>query len=58
MIRGQLQKKGSQDKYELSSTGVGGNKVRDLLARFEKDVISQKPFFLMIGINDVVFFTW
>ncbi|WP_158559388.1 SGNH/GDSL hydrolase family protein [Deminuibacter soli] len=60
MMRDTLQHNGSDDRYELVGKGVGGNKIRDLLARIETDVIQQQPdiVFLMIGINDVGFFTW
>src|ERR1041384_6849760 len=36
------------------NAGVGGNETRDMLARFEKDVISQKPGHVLIWgfIND------
>jgi lysophospholipase L1-like esterase len=40
---------------ETFGAGIGGNKVPDLQARLEKDVIAKKPtlVFIYIGINDV-----
>jgi lysophospholipase L1-like esterase len=60
MLKEELRKKGLDQKYELIGKGIGGNRIRELLARLEKDVISQKPdvVFIMVGINDVGFFTW
>lgn len=60
LMKDELKKRGLDQKYELLGKGVGGNKMRDLLARLEKDVISEKPdlVYPMIGINDVGFFTW
>lgn len=41
--------------YQIVNRGVGGNKVTDLYARYQDDVIKEKPDFLtiLIGINDV-----
>ena len=60
LMKEELKNRGLYRKYELIGKGVGGNKMRDLLARVENDVIQQKPdlVFIMIGINDVGFFTW
>ncbi len=60
MMRATLEQAGRGDVYELVGKGIGGNKVRDLLTRFETDVIDQKPdlVFIMVGINDVGFFHW
>jgi lysophospholipase L1-like esterase len=40
---------------EVLNAGVGGNKVPDLLKRYERDVLAAKPtaVFIYIGINDV-----
>jgi lysophospholipase L1-like esterase len=55
ILRDSLRKKNLNDKYELISSGISGNKVYDLLFRLEQDVISLKPFlvFIWIGVNDV-----
>ena len=39
----------------ITNSGISGNTSRDLLARFDRDVISLKPDWVsvMIGINDV-----
>lgn len=60
MLKEELIKKGLDHKYELIGKGIGGNRIRELLARLENDVISHKPdvVFIMVGINDVGFFTW
>ena len=44
-----------ENKYHLVNAGVSGNTSRDLLARWEQDVLAKKPdvVFCMIGINDV-----
>ena len=41
--------------YQIINQGVSGNKVTDLFARYEKDVIQEKPDVLtiLIGVNDV-----
>jgi lysophospholipase L1-like esterase len=43
------------DAWELIGAGVSGNKVPDLQARLERDVLSKKPTLVVIyiGINDV-----
>ncbi len=50
-----LKSKGKAAEYELVGKGISGNKVPDLQARLEKDVLSQRPdlVFIYIGINDV-----
>lgn len=42
-------------RYEVLNRGVGGNTVRDLAARWQRDVLDLSPDWLtvMIGINDV-----
>lgn len=42
-------------RYNVIGAGISGNKVTDLLARIEKDVLSKRPsvVVLYIGINDV-----
>jgi len=54
-MKKELEKKGKSNDYELIGAGISGNKVPDLLARLEKDVLSQSPdvVFIYIGINDV-----
>ena len=44
-----------ENKYHLVNAGLSGNTSRDLLARWEQDVLAKKPdvVFCMIGINDV-----
>ena len=44
-----------ENKYHLVNAGVSGNTSRDLLSRWEQDVLAKKPdvVFCMIGINDV-----
>lgn len=44
-----------EEKYYIVNAGVSGNTSRDLLARWEQDVLAKKPdvVFCMIGINDV-----
>lgn len=39
----------------VTNSGIGGNTSRDLLSRYERDVLSLKPDYvcIMIGINDV-----
>ena len=41
--------------YEVVNRGIGGEKVTDLFARYEQDVITEKPDVLtnLIGINDI-----
>jgi len=41
--------------YKIINKGIGGNRVTDLAARWEEDVIQQKPDIvsIYIGINDV-----
>ncbi|MCQ2456285.1 MAG: SGNH/GDSL hydrolase family protein [Clostridia bacterium] len=42
-------------KIRVTNSGVGGNTTRDLLARFDRDVVSLEPDWvsICIGINDV-----
>lgn len=51
----ELDKKGKDSEYELIGAGISGNKVPDLQARLERDVLSRNPdvVFIYIGINDV-----
>jgi isoamyl acetate esterase len=53
LIREAMKNKGS--KAEIIGAGVSGNKVSDLLARVDRDVLEQHPttVFIYIGINDV-----
>lgn len=60
LLKSELKINGLEEKYELIGKGIGGNRIRELLARLEKDVIDLKPdlVFIMVGINDIGFFTW
>ena len=53
LIRDELRKEGNN--AEIIGAGISGNKVPDLLARVDHDVLSHKPttVFIYIGINDV-----
>lgn len=44
-------------QVEFVNRGIAGETVRDLEARWEKDIIDEKPdwLFIMIGVNDVLF---
>ncbi len=44
-----------QYRFRVTNSGISGNTSRDLLERFDRDVISLKPdvVSIMIGINDV-----
>lgn len=50
-----LQKKNLQNDYELTGTGLSGNKVYDLYLRLEDDVLNKSPdvVVIFIGVNDV-----
>ncbi|MFB1099210.1 SGNH/GDSL hydrolase family protein [Terribacillus sp. JSM ZJ617] len=52
MIQDELKQK---KEVEIANRGVGGNRVTDLAARWEEDVLSLKPDLISvsIGINDV-----
>jgi isoamyl acetate esterase len=54
-IQNAINDKGLQDNYELTGSGIGGNKVYDLYLRIEEDVLIRKPdvVVIYIGINDV-----
>ncbi|MBC7885414.1 MAG: G-D-S-L family lipolytic protein [Saprospiraceae bacterium] len=54
-MKQKLADKNLQGKYELSGSGISGNKVYDLFFRLEKDVISKNPdvVVIWIGVNDV-----
>lgn len=45
----------AEEKYELNSSGIGGNKVTDLFARLEQDVLLNGPniVIIFIGVNDI-----
>jgi lysophospholipase L1-like esterase len=55
MIRADLEKKYADKKIECIGAGISGNKVPNLQARVEKDVVAKKPTIVVIyiGINDV-----
>ncbi|HEV7783177.1 MAG TPA: SGNH/GDSL hydrolase family protein [Chitinophagaceae bacterium] len=43
------------DQYELTGSGISGNKVYDLYLRMEEDVLSKNPdvVIIYVGVNDV-----
>ena len=55
VLQNTLGKQRKGGAYELIGAGISGNKVPDLQARLEKDVLARKPdlVFIYIGINDV-----
>ncbi len=55
MIKNKLQEKHADLGIEIIGAGISGNKVPNLQARVDKDVIAKKPtiVFIYIGINDV-----
>jgi lysophospholipase L1-like esterase len=50
-----LQQKGLDKSYELSGSGISGNKVYDLYLRMDEDVLAKNPgaVVIWIGVNDV-----
>lgn len=50
-----LQQKGLSDQYQISGSGIGGNKIYDLYLRMEEDVLAKNPntVVIWIGVNDV-----
>ena len=55
LVREAVAKRHPDLKIEIIGAGIGGNKVGDLLARLDRDVIQKKPtkVIVYIGINDV-----
>lgn len=55
VIEGVLNEKHADLKIECIGAGISGNKVPNLQARVDKDVVAKKPtiVFIYIGINDV-----
>lgn len=55
MIRSALETKYKDKKIECIGAGISGNKVPNLQARVDKDVVAKKPTIVVIyiGINDV-----
>jgi len=55
LVDGLLQDTTPQQRIRVVNMGIGGNTVRDLDARWQTDVLEQRPDWLsiMIGINDV-----
>ncbi len=55
LVRAAIEKKSASNTVEVIGAGVSGNKVPDLLARLDRDVLSKKPTLVVIyiGINDV-----
>jgi len=50
-----LEESVDSEKFNLIGKGISGDKVSDLLVRYENDVLAQNPdiVFIYIGINDV-----
>jgi len=50
-----IEEKIDSEKFNLIGKGISGDKVSDLLVRYEEDVLAQNPdiVFIYIGINDV-----
>lgn len=46
---------GSENNFEISGSGISGNKVYDLYLRMEEDVLSKNPdvVIIYVGVNDV-----
>lgn len=59
IIRNSLHRNEGDTSTIVVSAGIGGNKVPDLLARLDNDVLSQSPSLVVIsiGINDVWHYT-
>jgi lysophospholipase L1-like esterase len=59
ILRNSLRRDENDTSTVVLGAGIGGNKVPDLLARLENDVLSQSPALVVIyiGINDVWHFT-
>lgn len=55
LLRGGLERKGRENEFELVGAGVSGNKIYDLAARVEADVIAKMPDIVVvwIGVNDI-----
>lgn len=55
LVNGLVQSTYPQSHIQLTNTGISGNTVRDLKARWQQDVLDLSPDWLsiMIGINDV-----
>jgi len=55
LVRDSLRNRSDADRYEVIGAGISGNRVPDLLARLDRDVIERKPTLVVIyiGINDV-----
>lgn len=54
-IRQYLDSAGKATQYQLTGSGIGGNKIYDLYLRMEDDVIAKKPDVVVVyvGVNDV-----
>lgn len=55
LVRDSLRNRADADRFEVIGAGVSGNRVPDLQARIDRDVIERKPTLVVIyiGINDV-----
>jgi lysophospholipase L1-like esterase len=55
LIKNELTEKHKDLEIDIIGAGISGNKVPDLQARVDKDVVAKKPtiVFIYIGINDV-----
>ncbi|AMR32259.1 G-D-S-L family lipolytic protein [Mucilaginibacter sp. PAMC 26640] len=55
LFRQKLKDNNKSADYEVAGAGIGGNKIYDLYLRYEDDVLSKNPDFVVIwvGVNDV-----
>lgn len=55
LLRHKLESAGLSAQFDLIGSGIGGNKIYDLLFRVESDVLIRQPdmVFVLIGVNDV-----
>jgi lysophospholipase L1-like esterase len=55
LLNVKLKDKKQENNYNLIGSGIGGNKIYDLLFRMDKDVLAQNPDIVVIwvGVNDV-----
>ena len=60
LVSAVLKAKSLENRFELISSGIGGNKIYDLYLRLEKDVLAKKPdvVFVFVGVNDVMNKSW
>lgn len=55
LLNEKLKEKNLEQKFTLTGSGIGGNKIYDLFFRMEKDVLAKNPDIVVIwiGVNDV-----